>query len=372
MRKLLILSAFLFAAILSIQPARAQVQRRAITPQDTLQYFRMLPNGNAYFQIYAPKAITVQLAGDVVPYGKPGAVISKEHSNGVWSFEIIDPEPGVFRYRYIIDGLTVYDPKNPDVNQNAPLAVIAPKGDEFFAYNPDIQHGAMAVRSYYSKTAQTVRTMRVWTPAGYEKSKEKLPVLYLVHGGGDTDTAWPGTGAAGDILDNLLAQGKMERMIVVMPNGTFPGDEVPIFAQDMVTDIIPFIENNYRVIADQAHRAMAGLSMGGIETLEVTFNNPNLFSYVWVLSASFQPSNDPKAEAERLGCASKIPTINKTVKEFVFTQGGETDIAYKNGINTRTVLEELGLKFEYMEVPGGHSFVAWRQNLYDLAQRVFK
>lgn len=369
MKRILSASALLLAALLGAMPAQAQ---RQATPADTLQNFRMLDNGNAYFQIYAPKAVTVSLAGDVVPRGKDGALIAKEHSNGVWSFEIVNPTPGVFRYHYVIDGITTYDPKSPAVNQNSPVAIIAPKGDEFFVYNKDIQHGAMAVRSYYSKTANTVRTMRVWTPAGYEKSTEKLPVLYLVHGGGDTDTSWPQAGAAGEILDNLLAQGKMKRMIVVMPNGTFPGDEVPIFAQDMVTDIIPFVESNYRVIADQAHRAMAGLSMGGMETLEVTFNNPDLFSYVWVLSSSFQPSKDPKDEAARLDCASKIPSINKNVKQFVFTQGGETDIAYKNGINTRNVLSDLGLKFEYMDVPGGHSWVAWRQNLYDLAQRIFK
>lgn len=364
MNKTLIIAAT--AALFVSFSADAQWMRTP-TPNDTLQSVRVLPNGNTVFSIYAPKARTVSLSGDIMAMG--AKTVEK---NGVWSIEVPGVKPGAYRYTFIVDGVNVIDPKSDLAQNNRPVAMVEPEGPDFFSYNPSIPHGAMAVRSYWSKTANTTRTMRVWTPAGYEKSKAKLPVLYLVHGGGDTDSSWPTAGCAGDILDNLLAAGKMVPMIVVMPNGTFPGDEVPIFAADMVTDIIPFVESNYRVIADQAHRAMAGLSMGGMETLETTFNNPQLFGYVWVLSSSFKPGVDPQSEADRLGAAQKIPVINKTVKEFVFTQGGPSDIAYQNGIDTRTCLEKMGLKFEYMDVEGGHSWYAWRQNLYDLAQRIFK
>lgn len=356
------------AALLFSVAASAQWQRIP-TPNDTLQPVRVLPNGNTVISIYAPKARQVSLSGDIVPWGAP---LKQWERNGVWSFEVPGVNPGVYRYSFIVDGLQVIDPKSDVATQMRPLAVVEPNGPEFFSYNPKIEHGAVAVRSYWSRTANCTRTMRVWTPAGYETSKAKLPVLYLVHGGGDTDTSWPTAGAAGDILDNLYAEGKIVPMIVVMPNGTFPGNEVPIFAEDMVKDIIPFIEKNYRVKKGQANRAMAGLSMGGMETLETVFNNPTMFGYVWVLSSSFMPGADPKDEAARLGAEQKIPVLNKTVKEFVFTQGGQADIAYYNGINTRKVLEEMGLKFEYMDVEGGHSWYAWRQNLYDLAQRIFK
>lgn len=365
MKKNLIIAAAVVAAGLMSVPASAQFQMRR-SPNDTLQSVRVTPDGTTVISIYAPKARQVSVSGDI------GRAAKSYEKDGVWSFEFPGVKAGAYRYNFVVDGVTVIDPKSEVATQNRPVAIVEPDGPDFFSYNPHIEHGAVAVRSYWSKTSNQTRTMRVWTPAGYEKSKAKLPVLYLVHGGGDTDTSWPTAGCAGDILDNLLAEGKMVPMIVVMPNGTFPGDEVPIFAADMVTDIIPFIEKNYNVYTDQAHRAMAGLSMGGMETLETTFNNPNLFSYVWVLSSSFQPAKQPKDEAERLGAAQKIPTINKTVKEFVFTQGGPSDIAYQNGINTRKCLEEMGLKFEYMEVEGGHSWYAWRQNLYDLAQRVFK
>lgn len=356
------------ALLLGCAAASAQWQRIP-TPNDTLQSVRVLSNGNTLVSIYAPKARQVMLMGDMINWAMPPQPREK---NGVWSFEIPGVKPGVYRYSFIVDGLTVIDPKSDVAQNNRPLAVVDPTGKEFFSYNPHIEHGAMSVRSYWSKTAECTRTMRVWTPAGYEKMKGKLPVLYLVHGGGDTDTSWPTAGCAGDILDNLYAEGKIAPMIVVMPNGTFPGNEVPIFAADMVTDIIPFIEKNYKVYTDQAHRAMAGLSMGGMETLETVFNNPTMFGYVWVLSSSFMPGVDPAVEAERLGVAEKVATINKTVKQFVFTQGGPSDIAYNNGINTRKHLESLGLKFEYMDVEGGHSWYAWRQNLYDLAQRLFK
>lgn len=353
------------AASLITVDASAQWQRQ-ITPNDTLKSVRTLSNGNTLISIYAPKARQVNVSGDI---GRPARNFQK---NGVWFFEFEGVKPGAYRYSFTVDGVQVIDPKSEIAANNRPSAIVDPTGKEFFSYNPNIEHGAMAVRSYWSKTSGQTRTMRVWTPAGYENSKKKLPVLYLVHGGGDTDTSWPSVGCAGDILDNLLAEGKMVPMIVVMPNGTFPGNEVPIFAQDLVTDIIPFVEKNYRVLTDQAHRAMAGLSMGGMETLEAVFNNPEMFGYAWVLSSSFAPGVEPAKEAERLGCAAKIPVINKTVKEFVFTMGGESDIAYKNGINTRDYLKKAGLNFEYIEVEGGHSWYAWRQNLYDLAQRIFK
>lgn len=354
-------------------PATAQWQRTP-TPNDTLQSVRVNADGSVTYSIYAPKARTVSLAGDAMPWGSK--IESKEAPNGVWSITVPNVTPGVYRYHFVVDGLNVYDPKSPATTELTATAMVAPKGDEFFAYRKDIPHGAVAVRSYESRSIGETRTMRVWTPAGYEKSTQKLPVLYLVHGGGDTDTSWPGAGAAGNILDNLLAEGKIKPMIVVMPNGTvqspqFP-NEVPVFAQDMVTDIIPFVESNYRVLTDRKNRAMAGLSMGGMETLETCLLNIDLFNYVWVLSSSFMPGSDFKAEAERLGVFANAAKINKTWKVFAFTQGGPTDIAYQNGQNCMKVFDEAGIKYEYNEVSGGHSWEAWRQNLYDLAQRLFK
>ena len=343
------------------------------TPNDTLQSVRVLPNGDAVFSIYAPKARTVSLTGDIVPWGAP--LKSVEATNGVWSITVPKPAEGAYRYHFVVDGVQVYDPKSEVTTQGSAVADIK-SDDTFFAYRKDIPHGAVAVRSYESKTLGCTRTMRVWTPAGYEKSTAKLPVLYLIHGGGDTDTSWPSVGRAGEILDNLMAEGKIKPMIVVMPNGTINTPdmmgEVPLFAKDMVTDIIPFIEQNYRCLTDKKNRAIAGLSMGGMETLEVALNNIDMFNYVWVLSSSFAPGQKDVYDFQRENLKKLASHINKAWKILCFTQGGPSDIAYNNCKQTLELFDGANIKYEYNEVPGGHSWTAWRQNLYDLAPRLFR
>lgn len=357
---------FIFLATLFATVCSAQFPQMRRTPGDTLQSVRVLSNGNTLVSIYAPKARTVSIAGDLVPWGTP---IQPKEVNGVWSFEIPGLKPGSYRYHFVVDGVNVYDPKSETTTRNNALAVVEPNGPDFFSYNPDIPHGAMAVRTYKSKTLGTTRTMRVWTPAGYEKSNRKLPVLYLVHGGGDNDSSWPTVGCAGEIMDNLLAAGKCVPMIVVMPNGAC---DVSDFEKDLMTDIIPFVESNYRVYTDKDHRAISGLSMGGIETLEVIFQNPDKFGYVWCLSGGFNPGIDISTEAMRLHVKEHIPIINKNCKEFVMTQGGKTDITYISGEKANKLFDENGLKYEYQEVGEGHTWYTWRLNLRDLAQRIFK
>ena len=140
----------------------------------------------------------------------------------------------------------------------------------------------------------------------------------------------------------------------------------------MVTSIIPFIEANYNVLTDKAHRAVAGLSMGGMETMEVAFTHPELFDYAWVLSSSFQPGQDPAAESARLGVKKNVAKLN-AFKKLVFTQGGPADIAYNNCKNTRAQLDKDGLKYEYMEnAQAGHSWATWRADLQTLAPTLFK
>ena len=361
MKKILTLVALLAATL----QAGAQGWFRQPTPNDTLQSVRVLPDGKVLFQIYAPKARTVAVTGDL-PWDKP--VIFKEAPNGVWKGVCEGLADGCFRYTFIVDGTRVQDPKAP---LSAEQASVFTKGP---GYIKDVPHGAVAQRYYWSETLGQMRRMHVWTPAGYEKSKAKLPVLYLIHGGGDNDASWPGVGAAGWILDNLLAEGKMVPMIVVMPNGTIPVQtEVPPFAQDMVTSIIPFVEANYNVYTDAKHRAVAGLSMGGMETMEVAFNNIDMFTYVWVLSSSLMPGLDPAAESERLQVKKNAAKMNKQFKALVFTQGGPADIAYKNCENTRAQLEKDGLRFDYLEnAQEGHSWATWRADLQTLAPTLFK
>ena len=188
----------------SLATANAQFQRTP-TPNDTLQSVRKLTDGSVVFSIYAPKARTVSVAGDMIAWGTQPAV--KENPNGVWNITVKDVNPGTYRYHFVVDGINVYDPKGPLANETSAIAVIG-DGNEFDAMK-DVPHGAMAQRYYHSKALNTTRRLHVWTPAGYENSKEKLPVFYLIHGGGDSDNCWPTVGRAGFILDNLLAEGKI-------------------------------------------------------------------------------------------------------------------------------------------------------------------
>ena len=359
MKKLLLL-----AALCCTLPAFAQWGRP--TPGDTLRSTVVLPDGKVIFQIYAPKARTVSVTGDL-SWGKP--VVFREMPNGVWKGYCEGLEPGVFRYSFVVDGVKVQDPRSPQAGETSALLTVGE------GYVKDVAHGAVAQRWYWSETLGQMRRMHVWTPAGYENSKQKLPVLYLIHGGGDNDASWPGVGAAGWILDNLLAEGKIVPMVMVMPNGTVEGvpNEVPPFADDMLRSIIPFVERNYRVIAKPEARAVAGLSMGGMETMEVVFRQPDMFRYAWVLSSSLMPGSDLQQEAKRLDIAGSVARINKTYKAFVFTQGGPADIAYQNCANTRKFLQELGLKFDYMEnAQAGHSWTTWRADLATLAPTLFR
>ena len=361
MKKILVVATLMALSL----TASAQWFRQP-TPNDTLQSVRVLPDGKVLFQIYAPEAKAVSVSGDL-PWDKP--VKFEKADNGVWKGLCEGLADGCFRYSFTVDGVRVQDPKAP---LSAEQASVLTKGE---GYVKDVPHGAVAQRWYWSETLGCMRRMHVWTPAGYEKSAKALPVLYLIHGGGDNDASWPGVGAAGWILDNLLAEGKMVPMIVAMPNGTITNvpNEVPPFAQDMVTSIIPFVEANYNVIADADHRAVAGLSMGGMETMEVAFNNIDLFTHVWVLSSSLMPGQDPAAESERLNVKKNAAKMNKQFKALVFTQGGPADIAYKNCENTRNQLVKDGLKFDYMEnAQAGHGWATWRADLQTLAPTLFK
>ncbi len=362
MKKITVLVAILLGCTVA---AQAQGWMRQPTPNDTLQSTRVLPNGDVLFQIYAPEASSVSVSGDL-PWGKP--ITFTKAGNGVWKGVCEGLDNGVFRYNFVVDGVRVQDPKAP---LSAEQSSLLTKGE---GYVKDVPHGAVAQRYYYSKNLKQMRRLHVWTPAGYEKSAQKLPVLYLIHGGGDNDASWPGVGAAGWILDNLLAEGKMVPMIVVMPNGTIPvQNEVPPFAEDMYSSIIPFIEANYNVIADKDHRAVAGLSMGGMETMEVAFSHPDDFAYVWVLSSSFQPGQDPAAESARLKVKENVAKMNRNFKKMVFTQGGPTDIAYNNCKNTLQQLDKDGLKYDYMEnAQAGHSWTTWRADLQTLAPTLFR
>lgn len=362
--KLSLLSALLLICTIAF----AQFPQAPRTPNDTLKSTRVLADGSVIMKIYAPEAKTVTIGGELVPWGSK--VEGVKDASGIWTFNVPKVKAGTYRYNFVVDGVKVYDPKGSNAFETSALLDVTPEGEkEFFALRKDIQHGAMAENYYYSKTTKSMRRLHIWTPPGYNAGNEKLPVLYLIHGGGDSDMAWPNVGRAGWIMDNLLAEGKCKRMIVVIPNGAM---DTKLFAQDLGNDIIPYIEANYRVLTDANNRAIAGLSMGGLETLDSFMAYPDKFAYINVMSSGWFANNKEMYEAGDKRLAEIAPVLKKTVKYLLFTQGGPEDIAYNNCKEMLKVFDKKGIKYEFSEMPGGHTWHVWRNDLKNLAPKLFK
>jgi enterochelin esterase-like enzyme len=336
----------------------------ASAPNVNYTPFEVNADSSATFRLYAPDAKTVALAGDV-------KAEKTEHSpDGLWTMTTAPHlNPAVYRYFFIVDGVKVNDPKNPMVADFRPMVDIVPKDQTLFWQQKDVPHGLLSIVYYYSKATNSTRRMFVWTPPGYFASNNKLPVLYLLHGGGDNDTNWPGQGKAGWILDNLSAAGKIVPMVVVMPDGSIP---VETFASDLGNNIIPYVEANFRVWRDTPHRALAGLSMGGIEALETLLKYPDKFAYVNVMSSGWFGNRPGTYEKYDALVKAAAPTLKKTVKYFIFTTGGASDIADKNNDLTKAVFDKYDIKSDLSKREGGHSMYVWRQNLYEFTQKIFK
>ena len=256
------------------------------------------PDRKVVFRLQGPQAENVTLrTSDLPGMGRGGPSMTKG-ANGVWEVTIGPVDPGAYRYTFAVNGVPVLDPRSTAVSEsNATVySLVYVPGAEFMDTNK-VPHGAVASVHYFSKSLNKNRRMHIYTPPGYEAGQEKFPVFYLLHGAGDSDDSWTSVGRAGFILDNLIAAGKARPMIVVMPAGHAgvgfgmgmrgPGGPAPRdeFAEDFVGDIMPYVESHYRVFQDRAHRAMAGLSMGGAQTLGIGFSHLDKFGYLGVFSS---------------------------------------------------------------------------------------
>ena len=325
----------------------------------------LLDNGKVAFRLYAPEAEAVSFSGDLA---ERIPVNMARNAEGVWEVVMEGVEPGVYRYYFNVDGVKTIDPRSEQAIETYSLLKYSPEGDEFFALR-DVPHGALVQRYYKSNSAGCVRRLHLWTPPGYEKMNNKLPVFYLVHGGGDNDSGWAQLGAANLILDNLYAEGKIVPMVVVMPDGHIDSD---VFVKDLCTDVVPFIEENYNVYSDPSHRALGGLSNGGLQTMKVILGPHQMFDTYLVLSSGWFPQREEEYSANVKKLNSVAEELNKHVKMLIFTQGGPEDIAYENGQKTVAEFAKAGVKYEYTEGPGGHTWYTWRYNLRDLAPRLFR
>jgi enterochelin esterase-like enzyme len=338
------------------------------------KYPQILPNGRAIFRIKAPDAQKIQL--DLV---RKYDMVKNEA--GIWEVITDSLSEGFHYYSLIIDGVAVADPASETFYGMGRMASgfeVPFKGDGYYAIK-NIPHGDIRIKRYYSNVLNSWRQFYIYTPAGYdENTNEKYPVLYILHGGGEDQRGWATQGKTDLILDNLIAEKKAKPMLVVMLDGNvvIPGfgeDFLKLFEAELTQCVIPFVEKNYRAISDSKDRALAGLSMGGIQTLYAGVHNTDMFAYLGVFSSGWiQPMQKDLADKQYDFMKTNADKINSNLKQFWIAMGGKEDIAYNNCQHMLTKFDEMKIKYTYSEYPGGHTWPVWRNNLFNFAQLLFK
>ncbi len=357
-------------------------------------------NNTVTFRFKAPKAVRVQLTGDFLPVQKnakfeaPGIVDLKEGQEGVWEYTTPEPlKPELYSYSFIVDGLRMNDPANVylirDVSTLTNVFIIGGDRADFYKVNP-VPHGTVFRIWYDSPALGLERRMTVYTPAGYETSGKRYPVLYLLHGMGGDEEAWISLGRTAQILDNLIAQGKAKPMIVVMPNGNAsqeaaPGESsrgmVPPTIQLPKTmegsyeqafpEIVKFIDKNYRTIKSKSGRAIAGLSMGGFHSLHISKQYPDMFNYIGLFSAAIMPNKEVSSPIyENMEGKLKVQFDKNPALYWIAI--GKTDFLYKANEEYRKLLDEKGYKYTYYESDEGHIWKNWRIYLTEFVPMLFR
>lgn len=349
------------------------------------------------FRLDAPQAQKVLVAGDCIANNV--AEMQKDE-NGVWSFTTDVLPSELYLYNFLVDGVRITDPASVYVIRDTNsmfsyFIVTGGKADNYMSN--DVAHGTVSQVWYDSPTIGFSRRLSVYTPAGYENSKEKYPVLYLLHGMGGDEVAWVELGRAAQILDNLIAQGKAKPMIVVMPNGNAsehaaPGTDpkglvqptsnlphtVDGLYETAFPEIINFVEKHYRVKADSQHRAIAGLSMGGFHTLYISINNPDKFDWMGMFSSAIiWGQKDAQYGSVYDDMYGKLENMFKDKKQnkHLFLAIGKEDFLYDANADFRKHLDAMQYKpreYTYRESGGGHIWRNWRDYLVEFTQKLFR
>jgi len=348
----------------------------ALTNVRSAKYPRILPGSHVYFRTQAPDAQKVQ-----IDLGKKYDMV--KDGDEFWQVTTDSISPGFHYYSLLIDGLPVADPASETfygMGRMASGIEIPFPGDDYYAVK-DVLHGDVRMKRYYSSVTGTWRQCYIYTPPGYQTDKDsKYPVLYLLHGGGEDERGWATQGRTDLIMDNLIAEGKAVPMLVIMMDGNFGSGGIAnfgepslrMFENELKEVVIPFIEKNYAVSTVPGSRALAGLSMGGLQTLYAGLRNTGMFSYLGVFSSGWW-ANQPNLSQPQYDFMKKnTDLINRNIKQFWISTGGQEDIAYNNCKIMLAKFDEMGIRYSYSEYPGGHAWPVWRNNLYSFAPILFK
>ncbi len=354
------------------------------------------------FRIAAPQAVEVQLSGNWMPAAPtPEGGFAQEMTplekgqDGIWTVTVPAMEPELYAYAFMVDGVRTLDPANKNIVRDgrfstaSVLYVPGEASDLYWAKTGP--KGSVHQVWYESPTLGLTRRMFVYTPPGYAESNENFPVLYLLHGGGGDEEAWPTLGAAQNILDNLINAGEAKPMLVVMTNGNpeqaaaftvspkldteaqgIGGMASMLFEKSLVSDVIPYIEANYQVKTGKENRALTGLSMGGLQTMNTTFENPGMFDYIGVMSMGFADLSRFGIEIDHSKREQQIKALAAADPELYWIACGKDDFLYESVVTMREKLDELDFDYVYRESPGGHTWTNWRIYLSEFAPMLFR
>jgi enterochelin esterase-like enzyme len=411
---LLLVAGLHASALLAQEPARPVLPPTAPAPQFGQQAPQFVSaevaaDRRLTFRIFAPRAQAVRISASDIPGLTPAAAAMTKAENGVWEVTVGPVDPGAYRYTFNVDGVATTDPRSAAVseaNTNVWSIVVVPGNDLFDTRN--VPRGAVAAVTYWSSALGTFRRMHVYTPPGYDLGSGQYPVFYLLHGAGDNDHAWPTVGRAGFILDNLIAAKKARPMVVVMPAGHLPrtaGSAIgtgatKAFVDDFVKDVMPYVESHYRVRKDRANTAIAGLSMGGGQTLAVAIPRLGRFGYIGVFSSGLlggfpdlaprgrggmpaaAPAAPPRAaqgpppqtaaEWEKEQAATLDDAALKKGLRLLWFRTGKDDFLLTTTQATVDLFKKHGFAPDYVETPGAHTWVNWRIYLSEFAPLLFQ
>jgi enterochelin esterase family protein len=328
------------------------------------------------FRFLAPKAAEVLLAGGNLQEALNGPQAMKKDEKGVWSITVGPLEPALYDYSFAVDGsIRATDPANRNVIDRTwgHTNYFEVPGDAPLIHSVrPVAHGTLHIHTYDSKALGVTRQVYVYTPPGYDPAGQtRYPVLYLFHGSGGVESQWTTVGRANIIMDNLIADAKAKPMVVVMPYGHVPQPQADGsgriasagFDKDLLGDIIPLVENNYQVLTDRENRAIAGLSMGGGQSLSIGLAHLDLFSHL----ASFSGAVRNLSDVEKM----EVVALNEKLKVF-WIGCGKTDFLFETNEKLVALLKTKGVRHVYRVSEGGHTWPNWRLYLSEFVPLLFR
>ena len=369
-------------------PANCAGGRGIISAPASFKSVESDASGKVTFRLCAPNASEAYVASTdlpgIIPFGGngPSGLKMTKGVDGVWSATTTaSVAADNYRYNFLVDGAPVPDPEattfSKERSGTRSTFELPGEAGRFQTWDPKVAHGVVSVFEYWSASLGAKRRAHIYTPPGYMRDGKRYPVLYLVHGAGDSDDSWTSTGHAQYILDNLLSAGKARPMIIVMPFGHTPdkpGTNILAnndFGNDLLKDLIPAIDASFRTVAKPQSRAMAGLSMGGAHTIRNGLTHPEVFRYVGIFSMGLGLGGNQAevADYEKQNAAA----LARSAKELklVYYAIGKEDFLYGVAAPTRAMLDRQGIHHIYNESGGGHTWINWRRYLNDFLPRLF-